>query len=68
MPGVSHVLVLKGAPVSWKCRRADPAQVLMMACGGVAIVADSWWRAQKARSKLQVDWDKDRMQRLERRI
>ena len=25
--------------------------------GGVAIVADSWWRAKKAKDALQVEWD-----------
>jgi len=40
-PGVQHVLALNLDGVT----------------SGVAIVADSWWHAQEARRKLEVQWD-----------
>jgi isoquinoline 1-oxidoreductase beta subunit len=58
MPGVSHVLVLKGAPRAMEVPPGRPGLGIDDGLrGGVAIVADSWWRAQKARNKLQVAWD-----------
>jgi isoquinoline 1-oxidoreductase subunit beta len=58
MPGVSHVLVLKGAPRAMEVPPGRPGLGIDDGLrGGVAIVADSWWRAQNARNKLQVDWD-----------
>jgi isoquinoline 1-oxidoreductase subunit beta len=44
-PGVTHAFVVKG--------NGNPEELL----DGVAIVADSWWRAEKAREKLVVKWD-----------
>ena len=44
-PGVKHVFAVEGVNA--------PLNSLM---SGVAIVADSWWAAQKARAKLQVVW------------
>lgn len=44
-PGVKHAFVVEGVDA--------PLSSLM---SGVAIVADSWWLANKARSKLEVTW------------
>jgi isoquinoline 1-oxidoreductase beta subunit len=55
MPGVSHVIVFKGAERMLESpgkRGIDDGLR-----GGVAIVADTWWRAQSARASLTVDWD-----------
>ena len=48
LPGVRHVLVLKG--------RQDITNLTGL-LGGVAIVADSWWLARSARSRLKVNWN-----------
>ena len=45
LPGVREVYVVKGE------------RDLTTLSGGVAIVADSWWRAQSARKSLKVTWD-----------
>jgi len=52
MPGVRHVVVIKGA--------ASPTVVNLNEGhgGGVAVVADTWWQANSARQKLQVEWKK----------
>lgn len=44
-PGVVDAFIVKG--------NGNPEELL----DGVAIVADSWWRAEKAREKLVVKWD-----------
>jgi len=44
-PGVSHAFIVSGG------------QTFDGLVSGVAIVADSWWAAAKARRKLEVDWN-----------
>ncbi len=46
LPGVRDAFVVEGGP--------DPHTL----SPGIAIVADKWWRAEKARRQLQVEWDK----------
>jgi isoquinoline 1-oxidoreductase beta subunit len=57
LPGVSHVLVLKGAPRVLEPPPGQRGGIDDGLRGGVAIVADTWWHAQKARKQLQVDWE-----------
>jgi isoquinoline 1-oxidoreductase beta subunit len=51
MPGVRHAFVVEGT------LKPDIVVEGEFLEPGVAIVADSWWQAQSARKKLEVDWD-----------
>jgi isoquinoline 1-oxidoreductase beta subunit len=58
MPGVSHAFIMKGATRVLEAPPGTPGVPMDDGLrGGVAIVADTWWRAQKARSRLRVDWE-----------
>jgi isoquinoline 1-oxidoreductase beta subunit len=58
LPGVTQVLVLQGAERQLEGPPGHPFLVIDDALrGGVAIVADTWWHAQKARQQLKVEWD-----------
>jgi isoquinoline 1-oxidoreductase beta subunit len=54
MPGIRNVLVLKGDE---RLMEGGPRRGFDDGLrGGIAIIADSWWEAQKARQSLVVDW------------
>jgi isoquinoline 1-oxidoreductase beta subunit len=52
LPGVRDAFVLRG-----NAGVAGSAGPLDRLVDGVAIVADSWWLAEQAREKLEVEWD-----------
>ena len=52
MPGVRQVLVIDGTITMAKYTPPEPGLD-----PGIAIVADSWWQAQKARKALKIEWD-----------
>jgi isoquinoline 1-oxidoreductase beta subunit len=62
LPGVRHVLVVTDTPANSAGipdSQIEPGSVIV-ATGvepGIVIVADLWYQAQSARSKLKVDWD-----------
>jgi isoquinoline 1-oxidoreductase subunit beta len=58
MPGVTHVFALQGADRLLEAAPDKPGIALDDGLrSGVVIVADSWWRAQRARKKLKVVWE-----------
>ncbi len=58
MPGISDVFVLQGVERQFEGPPTQGPPLLDDGLrGGVAIVADTWWHAQKARQGLQVEWD-----------
>jgi isoquinoline 1-oxidoreductase beta subunit len=52
LPGVRDAFILKGNE-----KAAGSTGPLDRLVDGVAIVADSWWLAEQARAKLEVQWD-----------
>jgi isoquinoline 1-oxidoreductase subunit beta len=52
LPGIRHVFVIDG---TIKLANFTPPEPGMEP--GIAIVADTWWQAQKARKTLKVEWD-----------
>ena len=58
MRGVSDVFVLTGAERQLEGAPGQPGPGIDDGLrGGVAIVADTWWRAQQARRALRVEWN-----------
>ena len=55
LPGIRNAFVVPGGP---DLTYTYPGCCIGVSLhGGVAIVADSWWQAQQARSKLKVTWN-----------
>jgi isoquinoline 1-oxidoreductase subunit beta len=52
LPGVRHAFVIDRPVNVGRIVEGDPGLQ-----PGVAIVADTWWQAQSARQKLNVEWD-----------
>lgn len=54
LPGIVDAFIVEGVVNPSGGTLSGAADGLLP---GVAIVADSWWRAQKARQSLRIDWD-----------
>jgi isoquinoline 1-oxidoreductase beta subunit len=40
-----------------KARSMPGVKAVLLTSSGVAVVADSWWRARQARDKLDIQWE-----------
>jgi isoquinoline 1-oxidoreductase beta subunit len=52
LPGIKHVFVIDRPDITEPVLPRDPGLE-----SGIAIVAETWWHAQSARKKLQVNWN-----------